>query len=122
MKTQFLTSVSHELRTPLNSIIGYTELVLSGTYGPLNETQENRLEKVVRNGQNLLNLINDVLDLNRIEAGHVALNPGRCPRRTCSKRRWPPSSRRPPSSSLRSCGTSPTPRRCMPTSCAPARS
>ena len=75
MKTQFLTSVSHELRTPLNSIIGYTELVLSGTYGPLNETQENRLEKVVRNGQNLLNLINDVLDLNRIEAGHVALNP-----------------------------------------------
>jgi signal transduction histidine kinase/DNA-binding response OmpR family regulator len=74
LKTQFLTNVSHELRTPLNSIIGYTELVMGGTYGPVNETQRNRLEKVVRNGQNLLNLVNDVLDLNRIEAGRIALD------------------------------------------------
>ena len=74
LKSLFLTNVSHELRTPLNSIIGYTELVMSDTYGPINETQLNRLEKVVRNGQNLLNLINDVLDLNRIEAGSIALN------------------------------------------------
>ncbi len=74
LKSQFLTNVSHELRTPLNSIIGYTEMVMNGTYGAINETQNNRLEKVVRNGQNLLNLINDVLDLNRIEAGRIALD------------------------------------------------
>ncbi|MCD4687335.1 MAG: response regulator, partial [Anaerolineae bacterium] len=73
MKSQFLANMSHELRTPLNSIIGYTELVLNETYGALNETQEDRLNKVVRNGRNLLALINDVLDLNRIEAGRVTL-------------------------------------------------
>jgi signal transduction histidine kinase len=65
--------MSHELRTPLNSIIGYTQLILNGTYGDLNETQEDRLQKVIRNGNNLLSLINDVLDLNRIETGHVEL-------------------------------------------------
>jgi signal transduction histidine kinase/CheY-like chemotaxis protein len=74
MKSQFLANMSHELRTPLNSIIGYTELVLNGTYGALNDVQHDRLSKVVRNGHNLLALINDVLDLNRIEAGHVALD------------------------------------------------
>lgn len=73
MKDQFLAKVSLELRTPLNSIIGYTELVLNGTYGALNDTQRDRLEKVVRNGRNLLGLINDVLDLNRIETGRVTL-------------------------------------------------
>ncbi len=74
LKSQFLANMSHELRTPLNSIIGYTELVLNGTYGALNDTQHDRLEKVIRNGHNLLGLINDVLDLNRIESGHVSLN------------------------------------------------
>ncbi len=74
LKSQFLAHMSHELRTPLNSVIGYTELVLSGTYGPLNDTQRDRLEKVVRNGQNLLNLIRDVIDLNRIETGRVVLD------------------------------------------------
>lgn len=73
LKTQFLKNMSHELRTPLNSIIGYTQLVLNGTYGELNETQDDRLQKVIRNGNNLLNLINDVLDLNRIETGMVHL-------------------------------------------------
>jgi len=74
MKSQFLANVSHELRTPLNSIIGYSELVIKGTYGALNDIQRDRLEKVIRNGHNLLGLINDVLDLNRIESGHVSLN------------------------------------------------
>ena len=74
LKSQFLANMSHELRTPLNSIIGYTELVLSGTYGEMNETQQDRLEKVVRNGNHLLALINDVLDLNRIEAGRLILD------------------------------------------------
>lgn len=73
MKSQFLANMSHELRTPLNSIIGYTELVLGGLYGALNDTQQDRLEKVVRNGQTLLKLINDVIDLNRIETGAVTL-------------------------------------------------
>jgi signal transduction histidine kinase len=73
MKTQFLTNMSVELRTPLNSIIGYTELIVNNTYGPLNDTQRDRLEKVIRNGYNLLSLINDVLDLNRIETGKVVL-------------------------------------------------
>lgn len=73
MKSMFLSSMSHELRTPLNSIIGYTQLVSNGTYGALNDTQRDRLEKVIRNGYNLLGLINDVLDLSRIESGRVSL-------------------------------------------------
>jgi signal transduction histidine kinase len=77
MKSQFLANMSHELRTPLNSIIGYTQLVINGTYGALNDTQRDRLEKVVRNGHNLLSLINDVIDLNRIETGRFTLE--RCP-------------------------------------------
>jgi signal transduction histidine kinase len=73
MKSRFLASMSHELRTPLNSIIGYTELIMNGTYGALNDTQRDRLEKVIRNGHNLLDLINGVLDLNRIETGQITL-------------------------------------------------
>ena len=74
LKNQFLTNMSHELRTPLNSIIGYTELVVNGTYGEMNDTQRDRLEKVIRNGHNLLGLINDVLDLNQIETGRIVLD------------------------------------------------
>lgn len=74
MKNRFLANISHELRTPLNTIIGYTELMLDGAYGALNDTQRDRLEKVVRNGRNLLNLINDVLDLSHMETGRVALD------------------------------------------------
>ena len=71
LKSQFLANMSHELRTPLNSIIGYTELVLNETYGPMTELQADRLTKVVRNGRNLLALINDILDLSKIEAGRM---------------------------------------------------
>ncbi len=73
LKSQFLATMSHELRTPLNSIIGYTDLVLHGTYGDLNALQQDRLQKVIRNGRRLLELIDDVLDLSRIEAGRLAL-------------------------------------------------
>ncbi|MCL4238812.1 MAG: hybrid sensor histidine kinase/response regulator [Anaerolineae bacterium] len=79
LKSQFLATMSHELRTPLNSIIGYTDLVLLGTYGDLNALQQDRLQKVVRNGRRLLELINDVLDLSRIEAGRLALTITRVP-------------------------------------------
>jgi signal transduction histidine kinase len=74
LKSRFLANMSHELRTPLNSIIGYTELTLKGIYGPLNAQQLNRLEKVHRNGQSLLALLNEILDLSKIEAGKMELN------------------------------------------------
>jgi PAS domain S-box-containing protein len=73
IKSQFLANMSHELRTPLNSIINYTQLMMDGVYGEVNRTQIDRLEKVNRNGQTLLALVNDVLDLSKIEAGHLVL-------------------------------------------------
>ncbi len=74
LKSQFLANMSHELRTPLNSIIGYTDLVMDGVYGEVTPQQVDRLEKVTRNARSLLTLINDILDLSRIEAGSITLN------------------------------------------------
>jgi signal transduction histidine kinase/CheY-like chemotaxis protein len=73
-KSEFLANMSHELRTPLNSIVGYSELLLKGIYGDLSDKQEDRIEKIHRNGLNLLALINDILDLSRIEGGRLELN------------------------------------------------
>ena len=75
VKNRFLAKMSHELRTPLNSIIGYTDLILDGLYGDLSTQQQDRLEKVIRNGRNLLHLINDILDLSHIETGQLTLQP-----------------------------------------------
>ncbi|GAI88277.1 unnamed protein product, partial [marine sediment metagenome] len=73
-KSQFLANMSHELRTPLNSIIGYTKLMLDGLEGDINEEQQKDLHTVYTNSKHLLELINGLLDLSRIEAGKTVLS------------------------------------------------
>ncbi len=73
LKSEFLANMSHELRTPLNSIIGFSRVILKGIDGPINETQEQDLTSIYNAGQHLLGLINDVLDLSKIEAGKMEL-------------------------------------------------
>jgi signal transduction histidine kinase len=72
-KSQFFANMSHELRTPLNAVLGYTELLADGLYGDIPERAKQVLERVQINGTHLLALINDVLDLSKIEAGELSL-------------------------------------------------
>jgi len=72
-KSEFLANMSHELRTPLNSIIGFSEILHDGVFGPVNEKQAKYVNNVLVSGKHLLQLINDILDLSKVEAGKIEL-------------------------------------------------
>ncbi|NTU79033.1 MAG: PAS domain S-box protein [Chloroflexales bacterium] len=78
MKDEFLASMSHELRTPLNGILGFSEALQDQTYGALNEKQSRALSYIESSGRHLLDLINDILDLSKIEAGKLELQVEAC--------------------------------------------
>jgi signal transduction histidine kinase len=73
-KSEFLASMSHELRTPLNAIIGFSDVLLQGMFGETNDKQTEYLRDILASGQHLLSLINDILDLSKIEAGRMELD------------------------------------------------
>jgi signal transduction histidine kinase len=75
LKSGFLANMSHELRTPLNSILGFADVMLMELDGPLTPHMDNDLKLIQKNGQHLLHLINDVLDMAKIESGRMNLNP-----------------------------------------------
>lgn len=72
-KSEFLASMSHELRTPLNAVIGFSEVLLERMFGELNERQDEYLRDILSSGRHLLNLLNDILDLSKVEAGRMEL-------------------------------------------------
>ncbi len=74
-KSEFLANMSHELRTPLNAVIGFSEVLLQRMFGDLNDKQDEYLKDIYASGQHLLSLINDILDLSKIEAGRMELAP-----------------------------------------------
>jgi len=74
-KSEFLANMSHELRTPLNAVIGFSEVLLQRMFGDLNAKQDEYLKDIYASGQHLLSLINDILDLSKIEAGRMELTP-----------------------------------------------
>lgn len=78
-KSEFLANMSHELRTPLNAIIGFSELLQDQTFGPLNDKQNRYIENILTSGKHLLALVNDVLDLAKVEAGKMELQLDRLP-------------------------------------------
>jgi len=74
LKSEFIASVSHELRTPLNAIIGFSRIIMKGLDGPVTDLQKQDLKAIYNSGHNLLEMINDILDISKIEAGKMELN------------------------------------------------
>lgn len=74
LRSEFLARVSHELRTPMNSIINFSEMLLQKIYGDITDRQADRIERILRNGRNLLALIDDLLDISKIDAGRMELS------------------------------------------------
>jgi signal transduction histidine kinase/ActR/RegA family two-component response regulator len=74
-KSEFLASMSHELRTPLNAVIGFSEVLIDRTFGELNDRQDEYLHDIWRSGRHLLELLNEILDLSKVEAGRMDLQP-----------------------------------------------
>jgi signal transduction histidine kinase len=74
-KSEFLANMSHELRTPLNAIIGFSEVLLERMFGEMNDKQTEYLQDIMGSGRHLLSLINDILDLSKVEAGRMELEP-----------------------------------------------
>ena len=72
-KSEFLASMSHELRTPLNAVIGFSEVLLERMFGDINERQDEYLRDILASGRHLLELLNDILDLSKVEAGAMEL-------------------------------------------------
>jgi len=75
LKSMFIVNMGHELRTPLNSIIGFTGIMLQGIVGELNDEQKKQLNMVYDSAKHLLGLINDILDISKIEAGKIEITP-----------------------------------------------
>ena len=74
-KSEFLASMSHELRTPLNAVIGFSEVLLERMFGEINERQDEYLRDIWNSGRHLLELLNEILDLSKVEAGQMVLEP-----------------------------------------------
>lgn len=87
-KSEFLASMSHELRSPLNAVNGFSEVLLDRTFGDINERQEEYLRDILNSGRHLVELVNDILDLEKVERGHMVLEPSTFLVRTALEATW----------------------------------